>query len=161
MCWLHSLYFSHFLLFSGLYDAGEHSPKLLPCSHTICRQCLEQIVTSNPIPVTMLTASASPSSVSSTPSSSSGLGSVSGSSGDDVHRHPNHAFRCPICRESIPLPVGGVPALRPNFLVNQLLDLMAQQRREVVPKCSRHALQVSLNLEECLCRNNHVMMRSL
>jgi hypothetical protein len=25
------------------YDEGEHTPKLLPCSHTLCRLCLEQI----------------------------------------------------------------------------------------------------------------------
>ncbi|CAG0887161.1 unnamed protein product [Darwinula stevensoni] len=59
------------------------------------------------------------------------------------------SFRCPICRESIPLPRGGVSALRPNFLVNQLLDLMAQQRREVVPKCSLHATEELLFCETC------------
>lgn len=41
------------------------------------------------------------------------------------------AFRCPICRELITIPRGGVPALPPSFLVNQLLDLMSRQRREV------------------------------
>ncbi len=29
-------------------DSHEHQPKLLPCSHTVCRQCLERIVTSQP-----------------------------------------------------------------------------------------------------------------
>ena len=51
-------------------------------------------------------------------------------------------FRCPICRELINIPRGGVQALPPSFLVNQLLDLMASQRREVIPKCSTHANQV-------------------
>lgn len=52
-------------------------------------------------------------------------------------------FRCPICRELITIPRGGVPALPPSFLVNQLLDLMSRQRREVVPKCATHLNQVS------------------
>ncbi len=29
-------------------DSHEHQPKLLPCSHTVCRQCLERIVNSQP-----------------------------------------------------------------------------------------------------------------
>ena len=33
-------------------------------------------------------------------------------------------------------------ALPPSFLVNQLLDLMARQRKEVVPKCASHPNQV-------------------
>lgn len=41
------------------------------------------------------------------------------------------SFRCPICRELITIPRGGVSALPPSFLVNQLLDLMSRQRREV------------------------------
>ena len=28
----------------GMYDGGEHTPKLLPCSHTVCLQCLDRIV---------------------------------------------------------------------------------------------------------------------
>jgi len=27
-----------------MYDGGEHTPKLLPCSHTVCLQCLDRIV---------------------------------------------------------------------------------------------------------------------
>jgi hypothetical protein len=30
----------------GPYDEGEHAPKLLPCSHTLCRSCLERIASS-------------------------------------------------------------------------------------------------------------------
>ena len=26
------------------YDGGDHNPKLLPCSHTICIECLTRIV---------------------------------------------------------------------------------------------------------------------
>ena len=29
-------------------NSHEHQPKLLPCSHTVCRQCLERIVNSQP-----------------------------------------------------------------------------------------------------------------
>ncbi|CAB0007712.1 unnamed protein product, partial [Nesidiocoris tenuis] len=85
-----------------MYDGGEHTPKLLPCSHTVCLHCLSRIAAQVP---------ASPT------------------------------FRCPICRENITVPRGGVAALPPSFLVNQLLDLMASQRREVVPKCSVHITQ--------------------
>ena len=53
-------------------------------------------------------------------------------------------LRCPICRELITIPRGGVQAMPPSFLVNQLLDLMARQRREVIPKCSTHQTQVSV-----------------
>jgi tripartite motif-containing protein 2/3 len=27
-----------------VYDGQERTPKLLPCSHTVCRACLERIV---------------------------------------------------------------------------------------------------------------------
>ena len=37
----------------------------------------------------------------------------------------------------------------PSFLVNQLLDLMARQRREVIPKCSSHHNQELLFCETC------------
>ena len=32
------------LITLGNYDAAEHNPKLLPCSHTICIECLTRIV---------------------------------------------------------------------------------------------------------------------
>nr|CAH7734864.1 unnamed protein product [Callosobruchus chinensis] len=59
------------------------------------------------------------------------------------------SFRCPICRELITIPRGGVSALPPSFLVNQLLDLMSRQRREVIPKCSVHINQELLFCETC------------
>ncbi|CAH1119157.1 unnamed protein product [Phaedon cochleariae] len=59
------------------------------------------------------------------------------------------SFRCPICRELIQVPRGGVAALPPSFLVNQLLDLMSRQRREVIPKCSVHINQELLFCETC------------
>lgn len=91
-------------LFAGLYDGGEHTPKLLPCSHTVCLHCLSRIAASQ--------------------------------------TRDTGSFRCPICRELITIPRGGVSALPPSFLVNQLLDLMSRQRREVIPKCSVHINQV-------------------
>merc|ERR1712223_107069 len=45
--------------------------------------------------------------------------------------------------------MGGVVCLPPSFLVNQLLDLMARQRREVIPKCSTHQTQELLFCETC------------
>ncbi|KAL1491893.1 hypothetical protein ABEB36_012415 [Hypothenemus hampei] len=60
-----------------------------------------------------------------------------------------NSFRCPICRELITIPRGGVSALPPSFLVNQLLDLMSRQRREVIPKCSVHINQELLFCETC------------
>ncbi|XP_054286500.1 tripartite motif-containing protein 3-like isoform X1 [Macrosteles quadrilineatus] len=94
-----------------MYDGGEHTPKLLPCSHTVCLHCLSRIAASQ--------------------------------------TRDTGTFRCPICRECITIPRGGVSALPPSFLVNQLLDLMARQRREVVPKCSVHLNQELLFCETC------------
>ncbi|XP_059081324.1 tripartite motif-containing protein 2-like isoform X3 [Tigriopus californicus] len=96
---------------SGMYDGGEHLPKLLPCSHTVCLQCLDRIVA--------------------------------------TFARDTGQFRCPICRELITIPRGGVQALPPSFLVNQLLDLMARQRREIIPKCSIHQNQELLFCETC------------
>lgn len=94
------------------FDALEHNPKLLVCSHTVCRDCLERI--SN-LPQCRDTGS----------------------------------FRCPICRQSIPVPRGGVAALPPSFLVNQLMDLMQSQRRDVIPKCQKHPAEELLFCETC------------
>jgi tripartite motif-containing protein 2/3 len=90
------------------YDASEHAPKLLPCSHTVCRSCLEHIVETDTATV-----------------------------------------RCPICRETIIIPRGGITAFPASFIVNQLLDLMSRQRRDVVPKCSQHAMQELMFCETC------------
>nr|CDS26024.2 hypothetical transcript [Hymenolepis microstoma] len=60
-------------------------------------------------------------------------------------------MRCPICRETIIVPRGGGGAATfpPAFIVNQLLDLMASQRRDRVPKCRRHPGQELLFCETC------------
>lgn len=59
------------------------------------------------------------------------------------------SFRCPICRETVPIPRGGVVSFPPSFIVNQLLDLMGRQRRDVVPKCSRHPQTELMFCETC------------
>ena len=58
-------------------------------------------------------------------------------------------FRCPICRETIVLPRGGFVSFPPSFIVNQLLDLMAQQRRDIIPKCSVHLGEELMFCETC------------
>ncbi|GFO22021.1 cellular tumor antigen p53 [Plakobranchus ocellatus] len=94
------------------YDqGGERAPKLLPCSHTVCRNCLERIIAAQTL--------------------------------------DTGSFRCPICRENVQVPQGGVPSFPPSFIVNQLLDLMAQQRRDVVPKCATHPQQELFFCETC------------
>ncbi|KAL8584113.1 hypothetical protein ACOMHN_011728 [Nucella lapillus] len=93
------------------YDGTDRTPKLLPCSHTVCRSCLERIVAAQTL--------------------------------------DTGSFRCPICRETIHMPQGGVSAFPPSFIVNQLLDLMAQQRRDVIPKCSVHTDKELLFCETC------------
>lgn len=65
-----------------MYDGGEHTPKLLQCSHTVCLHCLTRIAASQ--------------------------------------TRDTGTFRCPICRELINIPRGGVAALPPSFLVNQV-----------------------------------------
>uniref|UniRef100_A0A2C9K4L2 RING-type domain-containing protein n=1 Tax=Biomphalaria glabrata TaxID=6526 RepID=A0A2C9K4L2_BIOGL len=93
------------------YDGQDRTPKLLPCSHTVCRNCLERIIAAQTL--------------------------------------DTGSFRCPICRENIHIPQGGVSAFPPSFIVNQLLDLMAQQRRDIIPKCSAHPTQELLFCETC------------
>lgn len=110
-------------------DSHEHQPKLLPCSHTVCRQCLERIVSSQPRSdsIKCLSSFARFSFTDRFPSSPSG----------------------PICREHILLPRGGVTSFPPSFLVNQLLDLLVKQRRDVVPKCESHSNEELLFCETC------------
>lgn len=93
------------------YDEAYHTPKLLPCSHTVCRTCLERIL--------------------------------------ETQAGRTDSFRCPICREGITVPRGGAASFPPSFLVNQLLDLMASQRRDLVPKCNNHPSQELLFCETC------------
>lgn len=123
-----------------MYDGGEHAPKLLSCSHTVCVNCLTRIVSAANNRRTTLDT----------------LNNGRGSSGIQAQRDSQtsqhqQTFRCPICRELIVVPQnGGVPALPPSFLVNQLLDLISTHRqRTLIPSCggggvlSSHVNQVT------------------
>ncbi|KAL3320744.1 hypothetical protein Ciccas_000581 [Cichlidogyrus casuarinus] len=68
-----------------------------------------------------------------------------------IETQPNHAetFPCPHCRESIAIPNSGPNTFPPAFIVNQLLDLLASQRRDLVPKCRIHPNQELLFCETC------------
>ncbi len=94
-----------------MYNGQENAPKLLPCSHTVCRRCLEHIV--------------------------------------QASSRDASTFRCPICRTTITIPRGGVTHFPASFIVNQLLDLMARQRRDIIPKCSVHPSQELMFCESC------------
>jgi len=55
-----------------------------------------------------------------------------------ISNNNDQCFRCPICRETILVPRSGINALPPSFIVNQLLDLLKNQRRDLVPRCINH-----------------------
>lgn len=52
--------------------------------------------------------------------------------GKAPNRKPPNLW-CLIYRNSVMIPQGGIGDLPPRFLVNQLLDLMASQHREIIP----------------------------
>lgn len=166
----------------GSYDDNEHTPKLLPCSHTLCKSCLERIaatavplasgsiVTPNGIVQSNIQQNISHNSLSRTVAaadSAAAIVSANNSSPFSSTSILNQApileqfFRCPICRESIAVPRnGGVSALPPSFVVNQLLDLIKNQRRDLVPRCSNHPNEELLFCETCdqafcsICENH-------
>jgi tripartite motif-containing protein 2/3 len=47
------------------------------------------------------------------------------------------------------LTLGGVTSFPPSFIVNQLLDLLVSQRRDVIPKCDCHTNEELLFCETC------------
>ena len=94
------------LTFEGKYDGAARSPKLLPCSHTVCLQCLERIAEEKTI-------------------------------------------KCPVCREVIPIPASGLSGIPPAFLVNQLLEMMDRQKRDLVSRCNSHPDQELAFCETC------------
>lgn len=115
---------------TGVYDGGERAPKLLPCSHTVCVHCLTRIAAAANNRRTALDASLN---------NSRSIGSSNAVQQLDSQtvQQPRQTFRCPICRELIVVPQhGGVAALPPSFLVNQLLDLIStHRRRTLIPSC--------------------------
>ncbi|PIC49672.1 hypothetical protein B9Z55_008204 [Caenorhabditis nigoni] len=58
-------------------------------------------------------------------------------------------IRCPLCREICAIPNGGVIAFPAAFFINQLLDVMQRQRKDVVPSCSNHPSDQLLYCETC------------
>ena len=64
----------------GPYDENEHAPKLLPCSHTLCRSCLERIA-SSAMPVNNLNLASVMNAAVASGSGGGGGGGGSGSGG--------------------------------------------------------------------------------
>jgi hypothetical protein len=56
----------------GPYDEDEHAPKLLPCSHTLCRACLERIALTA-IPVIINNSSTSTTTTTTTTTTSAAI----------------------------------------------------------------------------------------
>jgi len=118
------------------YDDGEHTPKLLPCSHTLCRGCLQRIaatsvplaagavVSTNGIVQSSLQQNASHNSLSRTVAAADSAAAIVNSTPFNSQAINlttpviEHFFRCPICRETIALPrSGGVSALPPRSVL--------------------------------------------
>jgi tripartite motif-containing protein 2/3 len=146
----------------GHYDNSEHHPKLLPCSHTLCRTCLDRIAStaiqytnqnsSSSVAAAAAAASThSPTLLASLNRTSTLTSNSSSSTTLLLTQTPiiDLCFRCPICRETIILPRGGVNAFPPSFIVNQLLDLVGRQRRDLVPRCTNHTNEELLFCETC------------
>lgn len=79
-----------------VYDGVERIPKLLACSHTVCQSCLERIIEAQ-------------------------VRGAAGAGGGGGGGAVVGSFRCPICRETITVPRGGVAAFPPSFIVNQVV----------------------------------------
>jgi tripartite motif-containing protein 2/3 len=161
----------------GPYDENEHAPKLLPCSHTLCRSCLERIsataVSYNAISVNQLAnqdqlivninnSSSSNSivindyntlsrSVAAADAAYAAINNFNIANTSNSNSSSNIAnqqtysesfISCPICRETIILPRLGVNAFPPSFIINQLLDLMKNKKRDLIPRCSNHSNEV-------------------
>lgn len=165
----------------GSYDENEHTPKLLPCSHTLCKNCLERIAATS-VPLTSgsiinpngivnsniqqnntlsRTVAAADSAAAIVANNSSPFSSTSILNNHNNPQVVDQCFRCPICRETIVVPrSGGISSLPPSFVVNQLLDLVKNQRRDLVPRCSNHPNEELLFCETCdqsfcsLCENH-------
>ncbi|XP_070546073.1 E3 ubiquitin-protein ligase TRIM56-like [Ptychodera flava] len=65
------------------------SPKILPCLHTFCQQCLVTLV------------------------------------------EKTGSLNCPECRQQYQLPVGGVPAIKGNFFMSNLIEIFKQRLESI------------------------------
>uniref|UniRef100_A0A915KBF1 RING-type domain-containing protein n=1 Tax=Romanomermis culicivorax TaxID=13658 RepID=A0A915KBF1_ROMCU len=148
------------------FDTDSHRPKLLSCSHTVCKTCLERIAE---LPQSQDTENSGTFLVNDYCHSRTNeayaviIGIISVDRMYDHFCFPDFyillvlesfeiidsSFRCPICRETIPVPRSGVQSLPPSFVINQLIDLMSRQRRDLVPKCATHANEELLFCETC------------
>ena len=54
----------------------------------------------------------------------------------DRNQQGQLVITCPNCRQVTPVPSGGVAALQPAFQVNQLLEIVKEQKREGGSKLS-------------------------
>ncbi|KAI0983891.1 hypothetical protein GJ496_002000 [Pomphorhynchus laevis] len=105
------------------FDELVRLPRLLPCSHTICRECLEHIINSNNCDGHYMS--------------------------DPI---PPETIRCPVCREAILMPRGGLDQLPPSYLINRLMDLIKSKKsRDYIPKCTVHSSETLLFCETCDC----------
>ena len=99
-------------------------PRLLPCSHIYCRQCLTKV----------------------------------------VDREPDGrlVISCPICREVIPVPSGGVAGFQSAYRINSLFEIHKTLTEVKDYRCSMHGKELDhycFTCEELLCGRcaKHVM----
>lgn len=152
----------------GPYDDAEHTPKLLPCSHTLCKCCLERIAATstttttttvsvqqalnnhNSLSRTVAAADAAAAAINNISVSSQTASNTNSPLLQSRLSTTDQCFKCPICRETIIVPrTGGISALPPSFIVNQLLDLVKNQRRDLVSRCINHPNEELLFCETC------------
>ena len=155
----------------GPYDELDHTPKLLPCSHTLCKCCLERIAATSTTLTTSNTTQSSQTAGTNSLSRSVAAADAAVAAINNLNlasastpiqnnsplitrlnsiQHNDQCFKCPICRETIIVPrIGGINALPPSFIVNQLLDLVKNQRRDLISRCINHPNEELLFCETC------------
>ncbi|KAI3379925.1 hypothetical protein SNEBB_001305 [Seison nebaliae] len=104
------------------YDDNERSPKLLPCSHTVCRICLSRIIESEPR-------------------------ALFGTAVEFQCPHCRERVTVPRAGPASE----GADAFPPSFLVNQLLDLIRARpvKADILARCTRHSDCDLLYCETC------------
>ncbi|XP_070545759.1 tripartite motif-containing protein 2-like isoform X2 [Ptychodera flava] len=93
------------------------SPKILPCLHTFCEQCLVTLV------------------------------------------EKTGSLNCPECRQQYQLPVGGVPAIKGNFFMSNLIEIFKQRLESIQSEIKCEACKENTGTHKCveckhyLCKN--------